>query len=69
MAGRRATRKDLVALDWLASVAEICRGILIEEAAMAEWLNEQIPAITHLMLEQVKQRKDASLSDRDISRW
>jgi ferritin-like metal-binding protein YciE len=36
-------------------IAEICRGILIEEEAMAEWLEEQIPTITHLMLQQVAQ--------------
>jgi ferritin-like metal-binding protein YciE len=36
-------------------IAEICRGILIEEEAMAEWLEEQIPTITRLMLQQVTQ--------------
>jgi ferritin-like metal-binding protein YciE len=34
-------------------IAEICRAILAEEEAMAEWLEEQVPVITRLMLEEV----------------
>lgn len=34
-------------------VAEICRAILAEEESMATWLEEQIPALTRLMLEEV----------------
>jgi ferritin-like metal-binding protein YciE len=34
-------------------IAVICRSILAEEEAMAEWLAEQVPVITRLMLEEV----------------
>jgi ferritin-like metal-binding protein YciE len=36
-------------------IAAICREILKDEEAMAAWLQEKIPAITLLMLEQVAQ--------------
>lgn len=34
-------------------IARICRDILEEERAMAQWLEAQIPTITHLTLQQL----------------
>jgi ferritin-like metal-binding protein YciE len=34
-------------------IVEICRGILDEEEAMAEWLESQIPDVTRTVLQQV----------------